>query len=131
MRRGNRFDNLIEQRLEGCRTIVEFLFGYTFARDGIENGKLNLLVGGIKVEEQLVNLVHDFFGTRIVPVDLVDDSDGGQPGLESFAQHKARLRQTAFSRVNQKHHAVDHLQNAFDFAAKVSVPGRVHDINLV
>ena len=90
-----------------------------------------MLVGSIEVEEQLVNLVNDFCGPRIMAIDLVDDRDGRQSGFQSFAQNEARLWQTAFGGVNQKHHAIDHLQNTFDFAAKIGVAGRVDDIDLV
>ena len=131
MRRRNRFDDLIEQRFEICRSIVKLLFRHAVARNGIKNRKLNLLVGRIEIHEQLVNLVHDFFGARVVAVDLVDDRDRRQSGFQSFAQNKARLRQAAFGRVHQQHHAVDHLQNAFDFAAEIGVSRRVDDIDFV
>jgi hypothetical protein len=40
------------------------------------------------------------------------------------------LRQTAFGRVDKEHHAVNHLQHAFDFAAEVRVSRRVDDVDL-
>ena len=90
-----------------------------------------MLVGCIQVHEQFVNLVHDFFRPRVLPIDLVDDGNRRQPSFQSFSQHEPRLRQTSFGRVNQQHDAVDHLQNALDFAAKISVAGRVDDVDFV
>ena len=51
-------------------------------------------------------------------------------GFQSFSQHVARLRQRAFTCIDQQHHAVDHLQRTLDFATEVAVTGRVDDIDL-
>ena len=55
----------------------------------------------------------------------------GQPLFQGFAQDKSRLRQTSFGRVNQKHHAVNHLQNPFDFATKIRVTRGIENIDFV
>jgi hypothetical protein len=41
------------------------------------------------------------------------------------------LRQTAFRRVNEQNDAVNHLQNALDFAAEIGVSGRVENIDFI
>ena len=53
-----------------------------------------------------------------------------QLGFQGLAQHVARLRQRAFAGIDQQHHAVDHLERAFHFAAKIAVAGGVDDIDL-
>ena len=63
-------------------------------------------------------------------VDLVDDDDGRQLGLQRLAEHVTRLRQRAFAGVDQQHDAVDHLEGAFDFAAEVAVSRGVDDVDL-
>ena len=50
--------------------------------------------------------------------------------FQRLAQNIARLRQRAFAGVDQQHDAIDHLERAFHFAAKVAVAGRVHDVDL-
>jgi len=47
---------------------------------------------GIEVQEELFDLVHDFFDSRVGAVNLVDDQDDRQSSLESLAEDEARLR---------------------------------------
>ena len=49
--------------------------------------------------------------------------------MNSFAQHKTGLRQTAFKGVNQHQSAVSHLQHAFDFSAEISVAWSINDVD--
>ena len=130
-RRGNRLDDLIEQRPQVGRRISQILFGDAVARHRKQNRKVDLLVSGIQIDEQFVDLVDDFFGPRVLPIDLVDDGDGGQACLQSFSQDETRLRQAAFGGIDQEHHSVDHFQHAFDLAAEISVAGRIDNIDLV
>ena len=63
-------------------------------------------------------------------VDFVDHQNRRQLGFERLHQHVAGLRQRAFARVHQQHHAVHHLQRALHFAAEIAVAGRVDDVDL-
>ena len=47
---------------------------------------------GVEIDEQVVYLIQDFLDTGIGPVNLVDDDDGCEVGLESFGEHVAGLR---------------------------------------
>ena len=78
---------------------------------------------------KIVNFVQHFLRARVGPVDLVDDHDGRQLGFERLREHVARLRQRAFGRVHQQHHAVHHLERALHFAAKIGVAGRIDDVD--
>ena len=62
-------------------------------------------------------------------VDLVDHEDHRQLGLECLAQHEAGLGEWALAGVDEQQHAVDHRQRPLDFAAEVSVAGRVDDVD--
>src|SRR6185503_2673728 len=122
--------DLFEEGLQVSRLVFHLSFSSAIARDRIEDWKLDLFVRGIEVKKQLVDLVNDFSGTSVAAIDLVDHRDGRQSRLESLAQNETRLRQTAFRGVDEKHHAVDHLQHALDFPSEVSVTGRVDDVDL-
>jgi len=37
-----------------------------------------LVLGGVEVDEEIVDFVEDFLHARIGPVDFVDDDDGGR-----------------------------------------------------
>ena len=99
-------------------------------RHRVEHGKLQLRFLGVEVDEKIVNLVEHFLRARVGTIDFVDDHDRRQLGLKRLGEHIARLRQWPFGRVHQQHHAVDHLQRAFHFAAKIGVARRVHDVDL-
>ena len=87
----------------------------------VEHREVELLLGGVEVDEQVVDLVQHFLRPRVGPVDLVDHDDRRQAALERLAQHEPRLRQRALRRVDQQHDAVHHRQRALDLAAEVGV----------
>jgi small GTP-binding protein len=89
-----------------------------------------LLLVGVKVEDQLVDLIAHLPHARVGAVDLVDHQDHRQPRLERLAQHEARLRQRALGGVHQQQHAVDHRQPALHLAAEVRVARGVDDVEL-
>ena len=95
----------------------------------IEHGKIELRFFRIKIDEQIVNLVQHFLRTRVGPVDLIDHYDGLKLGLKRLRQHIPSLRQRTLCCIHQQHHSVDHLQCALNFAAKVGVARRIHDID--
>ena len=97
---------------------------------GVDDGELDLLVGGVEVHEQLVDLVDDLGYAGVGPVDLVDDHDDRQAGLEGLAEHEAGLWPGSLRRVHEQHHAVDHVERPLDLTAEVGVPGRVDDVDL-
>ena len=96
---------------------------------GVEHREVELFLGGVEVDEQVVDLVQHLLGARVGTVDLVDDDDRGEAALERLAQHETRLRQRPFRRVHQQQHAVHHRQRPLHLAAEVGVPGRVHDVD--
>src|SRR5208282_5356861 len=95
----------------------------------IENRKIKLLFLGIEINKEVVNLVENFLRTRVGPVDFINDENRLQIRFESFAQHVTRLRQRAFAGIDQQHDAIDHLERPLHFAAKIGVPGRIHDVD--
>ena len=88
-------------------------------------------VGSVQIDEQFIDLIHDFFRPRILPIDLVDHGNRRQAGFERFSQDEPSLWQAAFGRVNQEHYAIDHLQDPLDLAAEISVTRCIDYIDLV
>jgi hypothetical protein len=95
----------------------------------IEDREVELVFLGVEIDKQVVNLVENFLRTSVGTVDLINDKNRLQVGFERFAEHVTGLRQRAFAGVDQQHDAVDHLEGALHFAAKIGVAGRVHDID--
>ena len=96
---------------------------------GVEHGKLDLLFGGVEIDEQVVDLVQDVLRPRVAAIDLVDDDNRRQAALEGLAQHVARLRQRALRRVDEQDDAVHHRQHALHFPAEVRVARRIDDVD--
>ena len=96
---------------------------------GVQHRKIELILAGVEIDEQVVDLVQHFRDPRVGPVDLVDHHDRRQPALERLAQHEAGLRQRPFRRVDQQHHSVDHRQRPFDLTAEIRVAGSVDDVD--
>ncbi len=96
---------------------------------GIEDGEIKLLFLGVEINKEVVNLVKNFLRTSIGPVNLIDNKNRLQVRLKRLAEHVTSLRQRPFARVHQQHDAVDHLERPLDFAAKIGVARRVHDID--
>jgi hypothetical protein len=85
---------------------------------------------GVEVEKELVDRVDDIGYARVGPVDLVDDQDHRQPGLERLAQDEPGLRQRPLTGVDEQQHAVDHGQAALDLTPEVGMARRVDDVEL-
>ena len=96
---------------------------------GVEHGEPELLLGGIEIDEQVVDLVQHFLRPRIGPVDLVDHDDWREPALERLPKHEPRLGERPLRRVDEQHHAVHHRQGALHLAAEVGVPGCVDNVD--
>ena len=119
-----------KQRSKIVGRILQLVLRDSGARIGIDDRKLQLILAGIEIDKQIVEFVENFLNAGIRPVDLVDDGDDGQLGLQRLHQNVPRLRQRPFAGVHQQQHAVDDLQRAFDFAAEVAVAGSVDDVDL-
>src|SRR5262249_51253139 len=100
------------------------------ARPGVrvEHRELELILGRLEIDEQVVDLVEHLGRARVAPVDLVDDDDGRQARLEGLLQHEAGLRQGPLGGVDQQQHAVD--QRPLDLRAEVGMTGCVDDVDV-
>ena len=95
-----------------------------------QDGAVELLIGSAEIHQQVQHLVDDLLDAGIGAVDLVDGDHEAQVLLQSFLQNKTGLGHTALSGVHQQQNAVDHLQNALDLAAEVSVARSIDDVDL-
>src|SRR6266508_4945746 len=128
--RGYPLEQRLEERFEVRCERVRREARMAGARVRVDDRELDLVLGRVEIEEELVHLVDDLRDPRVRAVDLVHDEDQRQPRLERLAQHEAGLRQRAFARVDEQEDAVDHRETALDLAAEVGVPGRVDDVDL-
>ena len=68
-------------------------------------------------------------GTRAV--DLVDDNDGVETPLEGFCRDKTRLGHRAIHGIDQQQHRIHHGQHPLYLSTKISMAGRIDDVNAV
>ena len=120
----------LEQRAEIGARMIQLGRGGAGAARGIEERRVELLGGGLEIDEQAQHLVVHPERLRVGPVDLVDGDDGPEAERERLPGDEAGLRHRAFGRVHQDQHAVHHAQDPLDLAAEIGVAGRVHDVDL-
>ncbi len=123
-------EDQFEQRLQRCSRGALGERRLTRLGIGVADREIDLVLGGVQIEEQLVDLVHDLGDARVGAVDLVHHQDHRQPRLQRLAQYEAGLRQRPLRRVDQEQHPVDHGQTTFDLAAEIGVAGGVDDVDL-
>ena len=104
--------------------------GVAVHRAGVDDGEVQLLVGGLQFHHEVEHLVHHFFGATAGPVDLVDDHHDAQSQRQRMLEHEARLRHGPFERVDDEQRAVGHVEHALHLAAEVGMAGRVDDVDL-
>ena len=76
-RRRNRFEDRVEQRRQVVVVAghADALHGSTLTGDGGDDLEVDVMVAGVEVDEQLVDLVEHLVGASVLAVDLVDDDD--------------------------------------------------------
>ena len=57
----------------------------------VHDREVDLRLVRVEVQEELVDLVHNCFGTSVRPVDLVHNEDDGKPRLERLAEDEPCL----------------------------------------
>jgi len=97
---------------------------------GVDDREVDLVLGGVEVEEEFVGLVHHLGQAGVGAVDLVDDQHDGQAGLQRLAEHEAGLWAGSLGRVDEQDDPVDHVQRPFNLAAEVGVARRIDDVDL-
>ncbi len=109
---------------------ADTLHRLALACDGGHDLEVDVVIAGVEVDEQLVDLVEHLLRPGITTVDLVDDDDRRQIQRQRLLQHVAGLRQRAFRGVDQQQHTVDHGQGPLDLATEVGVAGGVDQVDL-
>ena len=95
----------------------------------VEDGEIELLVGGVERGEEIEDLVDDFGHARVRPVDLVDRDDRLQADLQRLADDEFGLRHRPFRGIDEDDGAVHHGEDALHLAAEIGVAGRIDDID--
>ena len=95
-----------------------------------QGGGLELLVGGVQIQQQLQHLVHHLVDPLVGAVDLVHHHNDLVAQLQGLGQNEAGLGHGTLGGVYQQDNAVDHLQDTLHLAAEVGVARGVHNVDL-
>ena len=90
-RRRYGFEDLVEEYGEGEILALGLAAAETRARIAVEHRKVELLVAGAEIDEEVVNLVEDFARAGIGAVDLVDHQYRNELGVHRLFEHEASL----------------------------------------
>ena len=126
---GDVFDDLVEQRRAIDALVVGMIHEVTIASGTIEERSIELLFGGIEVEEKFQYHVAHFQWRGKWTVDFVHHDDRSEAFLQSFAEHEASLCLGATGGVNDEQNAVDHFHHALYFSTEVGVAWGIDDID--
>src|SRR6266511_3418882 len=98
--------NRLEKRRHVFVVFVQFAYGKTVLRAGVNDWEIELLVGRFQFDEEIENLVQDFVRARVFSVDLIDDNNRLQFVLHRLAQNKTGLRLRSVVGIDNEQHAV-------------------------
>ena len=127
---GDIIEDGVEQRLQVVADLLGIVAAAAVAGRAEQHGGIQLIVGGVQVDEQLQHLVDDLIDALVGAVDLVDHHDDPVAQLQGAGQHEAGLGHGALGGVHQQDDAVDHLQDALHLATEVGVARSVHNVDL-
>ena len=131
LRRFDVVDDGFEERRHVAAADVGVVAGVAIQAGGVDDGEVELFVGGAEAVEEVEGFVQHPVGPRTGAVDFVDNDDGVQPHVEGFLGDEAGLRHGAVHGIHQEEDAVHHGEDALDFTPEVGVSGGIYDVDLV
>ena len=120
-----------EQRDDVLVFIIWLITHDSLTGDAVEDREVQLFVGRVQIEEQIVNLVDDLIGPFVLLVDLVDQENRAQAAFQTLLEHEARLRHRSFAGIHQQDDGVDRLDDPFNLGGKIRVTRSIDDIDFV
>ena len=96
-----RLEDRVKQWLKVFTRLIDVAGGSPKLGIRVQHREVELVLFGIKIDEEVIDFVQDFLRASIGAVDLVDDKDRRQSGFQRLAQHVSRLRQRTFAGVHK------------------------------
>ena len=85
---GQMADNRLEQRTEIFAPLRQASLPRCQSSIGIEHSEIELIFCRFQIDEKVVHLVQNFFGTRVGAINLVDADNSRQPRFSAFLSTK-------------------------------------------
>ena len=126
---GDVVDNGFKQRCEVGAHLIGTIGGNALPGRAENGGGVELLVGGVQIQEQLQDFIHDLMDPGVGTVHLVDHHDDLVSQLQGLLEDEPGLGHGAFCGVHQQKDAVDHFQDPLYLTTEVGMARRIHNIN--
>jgi hypothetical protein len=82
------FHDAVKKQFQSRIFVIEMFPGDTFATDGVQYRKIQLILVGVQIDEKAVYFVENFFGPGIVAINFIDDGDKRQSQVQGFFSTK-------------------------------------------
>ncbi len=128
-RAGNFFKDCVQQNVQVYPFLAQAFHCDTVTADRVKQGKFELIVRGIQVDQKIVYFIKDIVGTGVMAVNLVNDHNDFQISFQSLFEDKPGLRQRPFRGIYQKNRSVGHGKRPFNLSPKIRVAGSIDDID--
>src|SRR5262249_50402720 len=104
-RRGDVPQYRFEQRPQSALTCAVALEGgcrNSCSRVCIDDRKIQLFLGRVQIDKEIVDFVQDLLNACIRTVDLIDDNNRGELGFQRLHQNVSSLRKWPFARIDKQ-----------------------------
>jgi len=129
VRAGAVFQDGIKEGSQVLAFIVHMELGNAVSGGAVNQWEIQLVVICFQFDEEVQNFAFHVGNTLVRTVDFVDDNDRFQLMFQCLSQHVLGLGHRAFVSVYQEQYAVHHVQDTFHFAAEVSMPWGVDNVD--
>ena len=124
------FQDRFEQRFDAVAWRIHVILDDAVARNAVEDREIQLLIGGVQVQEQLIDFIDDFLCALILFIDLVDEQDRTQAEFQRLAEDETGLGHRPFAGIDEQDDRIDRLDDALDLAGEIGMSWGVHDVDL-
>ena len=84
---------------------------------------------GVELAKQVEDGIDDLRRAGVRFIYFINKDDGFFSEAQGFLEYEASLRHRSFGGIDEQDDTVGQIQDAFDLAAEVAVPGRIDDID--
>ena len=123
------FKNGIEEGSQVLAFIIHMELGNAVSGRAVNQREIQLVIICFQFDEEVQNFAFHVRNTLVRTVDLIDDNDRFQLMFQCLSEDVLGLGHRAFMGVYQKEYAVYHVQDTFHFAAEVSMPWGINDVD--
>jgi hypothetical protein len=109
----------MEKRIHVILKLIRLVSGLSEQTRGENDSKVRLLIRRSQLHKEIKDIVNDVVRTGRWSVNLVDNDESLETLLQGLVEDEARLRLGSFDGIDHQEDTVRHVEDTFDFAAKL------------